>query len=105
MAWSISHGGSANSTLSGTQISNLGDKLKRAANPNPWDWSTLAPLFAPRSGDPFKIEPAEAERIGNALHRTADSLRFWDRGWAAMARQIADSALRASRAFEPWRWS
>ena len=102
MGFSISHGGTT-STLSGTQIYNLGQKLRPVASS--FDWAAIALLFAPRSGDPFEVKPGEAERIGTALHRAAKSLRFWDRGWAAMAHQIADSALRAARSNEKWVWS
>lgn len=102
MGWSISHGGTA-STLSGTQIHNLGQKLQAAARPA--DSAVLARLFVSRPGDAFSVKPQEAEKIGNALHSAANRLRFWDRDWAEMARRIGDSALLAARLGEPWRWS
>lgn len=102
MAWSISHGGSANSTLSGTQINNLEDKLRKNRRA---DMNAMKAVFDRQSGDPFDIQPQQAGRIGAALHQAADGLKMWDRGWAQMARQIGDSALLAAKLGEPWRWS
>lgn len=102
MGWYISHGGTKHG-YSYTSVADLGEKLQRVAGRS--EWPTLAPLFAPRSGDPFELEPWQAEAIGASLHRAASALKIWDRTWATMARQIADSALRAAKAGEYWRWS
>lgn len=101
MGWSISHGGTryAYSSLS---LGQLEEKLQKAKR---YDRTALAPIFSRHSGDSFKIRPQQAEKIGQALHQAADSLKIWDRSWAGMARQIGDSALLAARLGEPWRWS
>ncbi|MFF3620035.1 hypothetical protein [Streptomyces sp. NPDC002467] len=101
MGYSISHGGTRYG-YSATSLSRLGDKLRKSRNT---DWPTLEPILGSRPGDPFDIHPQQAQRIGQALHQAAGSLKIWDRNWAAMARQIADSALLAARLGEPWRWS
>ncbi|MER7734114.1 hypothetical protein ABTX80_24805 [Streptomyces erythrochromogenes] len=100
MGWSISHGGTQHGFSYGS-VAELRDKLATAA---PQESATLTVIF-PGSGDPFKISPSNAQKIGDSLHRAADRLRMWDRKWAAMARQIADSALLAAKLGEPWRWS
>ncbi|MFE2850590.1 hypothetical protein ACFXJO_05580 [Streptomyces lavendulae] len=102
MTWDISHNGSSGG-YSYSYLAELGDKLSRAAGPV--DGIRLAVIFGRKSGDPFRIQPAEAEQIGDSLHRTADKLRIWDRGWAKDARRIADSALLAAKLGEPWSWS
>lgn len=101
MGWSISHGGTryAHSSYS---LSQLEEKLRKSRR---YDAATVRPIFDRQSGDPFKIQPQQAAQIGQALHQAADSLKIWDRGWAAMARQIADSALLAAKLGEPWSWS
>lgn len=100
MGWFISHGGTRHGFSYGS-VAELRDKLAKAA---PQESAALAVLF-PGSGDPFKLSPSDAQQVGTCLHRAADRLRLWDRKWAAMARQIADSALLAARLGEPWRWS
>lgn len=102
MTWDVSHGGS-NGGYSYSYMAELGDKLRRAAGPV--DSTRLAVIFGRGSGDPFEVQPAQAEQIGDSLHRTASKLRIWERGWAADARRIGDAALRAARLGEPWRWS
>lgn len=102
MTWSISHGGTQYG-YSYSGIAELGERLMQAAGPT--DQTHLRLIFSPRSGDPFEIEPWQAAEVGASLHRAARGLKFWDRSWAAMARQIADSALRAAKAGEYWRWS
>ncbi|MGW9371166.1 DUF7739 domain-containing protein [Streptomyces xanthophaeus] len=101
MGFSISHGG-ARYSYSSLSLGQLEDKLRKSRQS---DMNTLAPIFARQSGDPFKIKPQLAGQIGAALHQAADGLKIWDRGWAAMARQIGDSALLAAKLGEPWRWS
>lgn len=101
MTWNISHGGTKNG-FAYSSVADLRDKLEKAA---PKEWPTLALVLKRSSGDPFKVNANTAQQVGVALHRAADRLRLWDRGWASMARQIGDSALLASRLGEPWRWS
>lgn len=100
MGWSISHGGTRHGFSYGS-VAELRDRLAKAA---PQESVTLAVLF-PGSGDPFNLSPDNAQQVGTSLYRAADRLRIWDRKWAAMTRQIADSALLAARLGEPWRWS
>lgn len=100
MGWSISHGGTRYGFSYG-DVAELRDKLAKAA---PQESTTLAVLNRD-SGDPFKVNANTAQAVGVALHRAADRLRLWDRKWAAMARQIGDSALLAAKLGEPWRWS
>ncbi|MFD5419476.1 hypothetical protein ACFWJT_15805 [Streptomyces sp. NPDC127069] len=102
MGWYISHGGTKHG-YSYSNVSELGERIQRTASRS--DWSTLAPLFTPRSGDPFEIKPLEAAAVGAALLAAAKRFKIWDRPWAAMARQIGDSALLAAKFGEPWRWS
>ncbi|MFF5445464.1 hypothetical protein [Streptomyces sp. NPDC012888] len=101
MGWYISHGGTRHG-YSYSGVAELRDKLQKAA---PAEWSALAAVLKRPSGDPFELDPVEAERVGHALHRAADRLHVWDRNWTRMARQIADSALLAARLGEPWMWS
>jgi hypothetical protein len=83
-------------------VAELRDKLQKAA---PKEWPTLAPVLNRGSGDPFKVNVNTAQSVGVALPQATDRLKLWDRKWAAMARQIGDSALLAARLGEPWRWS
>ena len=101
MGWSISHGG----TRYGFSYGDVADLRNRLENAAPKEWPTLAPVLKRDSGDPFKVNANTAQAVGASLHRAADRLRLWDRKWAAMARQIGDSALLAARLGEPWRWS
>lgn len=100
MGWFISHGGTRHGFSYGS-VAELRDKLTKAA---PQESAALA-VLSRGSGDPFKVNADTAQAVGESLHRAADRLRIWDRKWAAMARQIADSALLAARLGEPWRWS
>lgn len=101
MGYSISHGGTRYS-YSGLSLDQLADKLRRLRKV---DWATLGLIFDRHSGDPFNIQPKQAEQIGQALLDAADAMKIWDRGWAGMARQIGESALRAARSNEKWEWS
>lgn len=99
MTWSISHGGTKLG-YSYSGISELHQWL--GAILTPADQQTVRPVFDRRSGDPFKVKPKEAEKVGNALLLAAGYLPA---EWAKMARQIGESALLAARLGEPWRWS
>lgn len=101
MGWFISHGGTRYGYSYGA-VADLRSRLEKAA---PKESATLAPILNRGSGDPFKVNSNTAQAVGVSLHRAADQLRIWDRKWAAMARQIADSALLAAKLGEPWRWS
>lgn len=100
MSWSISHAGTPRGAFSGNQIGLLGDELQAKAS---WSqWRRLKAVFAPRSGDPFDVTPAQAALIGAALLEAAPRLSADN---AANARQIGESALRAARSGQPWVWS
>ncbi|MER7517804.1 hypothetical protein [Streptomyces sp. NPDC126499] len=99
MGYRISHDGTE-STLSATQIMELGVEVKRAASFT--TWVTLRPLFSPRRDGYEEIPPARAVKYGKALLKVAGSL---PRGWDRIARRIGESAVRASDANELWVWS
>ncbi|MBT2467830.1 hypothetical protein J7E97_08075 [Streptomyces sp. ISL-66] len=101
MGWSISHGGTRHGYSYGS-VAELRAKLEKAA---PQESATLSPVLNCGGGDPFKVNANTAQHMGAALHRAADRLKIWDRKWAAMARQIGDSALLAAKLGEPWSWS
>lgn len=99
MTWDISHGG----TKLGYSYSDITELYQwLGAILRPADMQTVRPVFARRSGDPFKVKPKEAEQVGNALLLAA---AYLPAEWAQMARQIGDSALRAARAGQKWEWS
>ncbi|MEU2075444.1 hypothetical protein [Streptomyces sp. NPDC013489] len=99
MGWYISHGGTRHG-YSGSGVEELVHRcsgiLTRA------DQRTIASALRPHSGDPFKVKPKQAKQVGDALLLAASYLPA---EWAAMARQIGESALRAASANESWEWS
>ncbi|MET9950186.1 hypothetical protein ABZ135_01375 [Streptomyces sp. NPDC006339] len=99
MGFRISHAGTQ-STLSYTQIAQLGEAVKRAASIA--SWMTLRPLFAPSRDGYAEIPPVRAAKYGKALLKVAGDLPD---GWDKVARQIGQSALRAAGRNEPWVWS
>jgi hypothetical protein len=103
MGWYISHGGTRHG-YSYSGVAELRDHIKKAAG---WPQRrTLKPVTDRRSGDPFSIQPRDAKAIGQALLDIASRLSSTPDGdWAAMARQIGQSALHAASANEPWVWS
>jgi hypothetical protein len=101
MGWSISHGGTRHGYSYGS-VAELRTKLEKAA---PQESATFSLVLNRGSGDPFTVNADTAQSVGWALLRAADRLKIWDRKWAAMARQIGDSALLSARLGEPWRWS
>lgn len=100
MGISISHGVPA--TRSALTIANLGQHLAHALTAS--EWREIKHLFDGRLYTPVYTPPAQAGRIGDLLHKAADSPAM-DSGWADLAITLADSANRAARAGQNWEWT
>ena len=99
MGWNISHGG----TQHGYSYSGVAELAHRCSGIlTRQDLAKVSAVMGRRSGDPFWVRPKEAKGAGEALLLAASYLPA---DWAAMARQIGESALRAAYLDEPWRWS
>jgi len=99
MGWYISHGG----TRHGYSYSGVAELVQRCSGIlTRGDQSTITSVMSPGSGDPFEVKPRQARKVGDALLLAASHL---PPEWAAMARQIGQSALLAASANEQWRWS
>ncbi|MEV6726881.1 hypothetical protein AB0M94_38925 [Streptomyces xanthochromogenes] len=103
MGWNISHGTDRNSEYrrSYTQISNLGQHLAHVLSAA--DWRSIQYLFNRRSGDPFTVAAAEADRIAALLYQAANH-RLMPADWAEDVQLLADAADRAAAAGESWTW-
>jgi hypothetical protein len=100
MGISISHG--VPSTRSALTISNLGQHLAHALTSS--EWREIDDLFGGRFSDVASIPPHEASRIGDLLHKAANS-RAMEPGWGELAILIGDAAKRAARAGQNWEWT
>ncbi|MFJ6348643.1 hypothetical protein ACIQKB_04100 [Streptomyces sp. NPDC092046] len=99
MGWNISHGG----TKHGYSYSGVAELSHRCSGIlTRQDLVKVSIVMGRRSGDPFKVRPKEARDAGEALLLAASYLPA---DWAAMARQIGESALLAASSNEPWEWS
>lgn len=104
VCWNISHGTNqyGKERRSCTTIGNLAQHLAHVLPAA--DWRSIAYLFNRRTGQPFTVPEAEADRISQVLYRAAaHSLMPAD--WAAETNCVADAAARAARAGDPWAWS
>lgn len=100
MGISISHG--VPSTRSATTIGNLGQHLAHALTGS--EWRELAHLFDGHLYTPVYTPPTEAGRIGDLLHKAANS-RAMNAEWGELATLLGDSANRAARAGQNWEWT
>ena len=99
MGWYISHGG----TRHGYSYSGVAELVHQCSGIlTRSDQRTITSVMRPGSGDPFEVQPRQARKVGDALLLAASHL---PPEWAAMARQIGQSALLAASANEQWRWS
>ncbi|MFC8273772.1 hypothetical protein ACFUJR_14865 [Streptomyces sp. NPDC057271] len=99
MGWNISHGG----TKYGYSYSGMAELARRCSGIlTRQDWAHVSAVMGRRSGDPFKVQPEQAQKVGDALLLAAGYLPD---DWAAMAQQIGQSAIRAAKARESWEWS
>lgn len=103
MGWNISHGTNASGEFrrSYTSMSNLAQQLAHVLSAA--DWRSIAYLFNRPDGDPFTVAPAEAGRVARVLCRAADH-RLMPGDWVTTVEELADTAIRAATANEPWTW-
>ena len=100
MGISISHG--VPSTRSALTISNLGQHLAHALTGS--EWREISYLFDGHLRTPENIPAHEASRIGDLLHKAANS-RAMDPEWGELAILLGDAANRAARAGQNWEWN
>lgn len=78
----------------------LGEELRRVVDGQ--EWTYLAVLFNRGSGDRFRVPPAMAGRIADALTNAAPLVTP---AWAGPVRDLAAAARSAHGAGAVWHWS